>query len=123
MPQTTNYHLPTFGATDAVNLLTTYNTAMTTIDSQMKDNATAASNAASAAQAAQQAASAANSAAQAAQADADANATAITALDTRIDNLENGEFNPNPSTDAIFDVTKLGQAKIDSNGIVYFKAV
>jgi hypothetical protein len=32
------------------------------------------------------------------------------------------EFNPQPTTDANFDVSKLGAAKVTSNGIVYFIA-
>jgi hypothetical protein len=33
---------------------------------------------------------------------------------------DNVEFNPQPETDANFDVTKLAGAKVTSNGIVYF---
>lgn len=46
---------------------------------------------------------------------------AITALDTQLKAVaDTAEFSPNPLTDANFDVTKLGSAKVTSNGIVYF---
>ena len=146
MNNTPNYNLPTYEGTDAPNLITGYNAAMTAIDAQMKSNASAASaadtkatNAASAASAADtkatNAASAAatadtkatNAASAAATADgkavaaqntANANATAITALDTRVDALEKSNFVPS-STDPAFNVTNLSGAKVTANGIVY----
>lgn len=74
MQQTTNYNLPTYEGTDAPNLITGYNAAMTIIDTTMKNIA------------------------------------------------DNVEFNPQPLTDANFDVTKLSGAKVTTNGIVYIPA-
>lgn len=146
MNSTTNYSLPTYEGTDSPNLITGYNAAMATVDTQMKANADAASaadtkatNAASAASAADtkatNAASAASAAdtkatnaasaaatadgkAVAAQNTANANATAITALDGRVDALEESSFVPS-STDPSFNVSNLSGAKVTSNGIVY----
>lgn len=41
MQQTTNYSLPTYETTDVPNLVTGYNAAMGTIDTQLKANADA----------------------------------------------------------------------------------
>lgn len=46
---------------------------------------------------------------------------AMTIIDTTMKTIaDNVEFNPQPATDANFDVSKLSGAKITSNGIVYF---
>lgn len=156
MPQTVNYNLPTFGASDAVNLLTTYNQAMATIDSTMKSNyeyivatdnklvsivtrvgtlETTVGNSTSGlvkrVTDLESTVSSHTTTISTLSSDVDAleltvgdNSSglvkAVADLDTRIDNLEGVEFDPQPSTDAQFDVTKLANAHIDKNGIVYF---
>lgn len=105
MQQTTNYSLPTYQGTDVPNLITGYNVAVGTIDTQMKANADAAA--------------AAYTAASTADGKADTNASNITALGTRVSTLENGSFTP-AAGDANFDVSKLSGAKVTANGIVYF---
>lgn len=119
MQQTTNYSLPTYQGTDAPNLITGYNAAIGTIDTQMKANADAASAASTAAATASTAAQAADEKAVAAQTTANANASNITALTTRVSALESGSFAPS-ANDADFNVTNLAGAKVTSNGIVYF---
>lgn len=48
---------------------------------------------------------------------------AMAIIDTTMKNIaDNVEFNPQPLTDANFDVTKLSGAKVTTNGIVYFPA-
>ena len=118
MQQTTNYSLPTYQGTDSPNLITGYNAAMGTIDTQMKANADAASAAASAASTADGKAAAAQTTANTANGKADTNATNITALTGRVSALEEGSFVP-AADDADFDVTKLSGAKVTDNGIVY----
>lgn len=118
MQQTTNYSLPTYQGTDAPNLLTGYNAAIGTIDTQMKANADAASAAASAASTADGKAVAAQTTANTANGKADTNASNITALSGRVSALETGSFTP-AAGDATFDVTKLAGAKVTANGIVY----
>lgn len=118
MQQSTNYSLPKYQGTDSPNLLTGYNSAIDTIDTQMKANADAASAAASAASTADGKAVAAQTTANTANGKADTNASNITALDTRVSALEGGSFAP-AAGDATFDVTKLAGAKVTANGIVY----
>ena len=118
MQQTTNYSLPTYQGTDAPNLLTGYNSAMSAIDTQMKANADAAATADGKAVAAASAASTADGKAVAAQTTANQNAQAITALDGRVDALEASSFIPK-STDPSFNVTNLAGAKVTEEGIVY----
>lgn len=119
MQQSTNYSLPKYQGTDSPNLLTGYNSAIDSIDTQMKANADAASAAASAASTADGKAVAAQSTANTANGKADTNASNITALTGRVATLENGSFSP-AAGDANFDVTKLSGAKVTANGIVYF---
>ena len=119
MQQTTNYSLPTYQGTDSPNLLTGYNEAIGTIDTQMKANADAAAAAASAASTADGKAVAAQNTANTADGKADTNASNITALTTRVAALEGGSFAP-AAGDVNFDVTKLAGAKVTANGIVYF---
>lgn len=118
MQQTTNYSLPTYQGTDSPNLISGYNVAVGTIDTQMKANADAAAAASTAAATADGKAVAAQTTANTANGKADTNATNITALDTRVSALENGSFEPSAS-DPSFSVTNLAGAKVTSNGIVY----
>ena len=118
MQNTTNYQLPKYQSTDVPNLITGYNSAMDKVDTQMKANADAASAADGKAVAAQNTANTANSTANTANGKADTNTTAISALDTRVDALEEGSFTPS-QTDQAFDVSSLANAKITANGIVY----
>lgn len=118
MQQTSNYSLPTYQGTDSPNLITGYNAAVGTIDTQMKANADAAAAASTAAAAADGKAVAAQTTANTANGKADTNATNISALTTRVSALENGSFAPS-ADDADFDVTKLAGAKVTDNGIVY----
>lgn len=118
MQNTTNYQLPKYQTTDVPNLITGYNSAMDKVDTQMKANADAASTADGKAVAAQNTANAAQNTANTANGKATTNAEAITALDTRVDALEEGSFVPS-QTDRAFDVSALSNAKITANGIVY----
>lgn len=139
MQETTNYQLPKYESTDIPNLILGYNSAVEAIDTQMKANADAASAADTKATAAQSSAStaytkatraetkadAANTGADAAWRNAntaiskaDTNAAAITALDTRVEALEEAAFSPSPD-DATLDVSALSTAKVTSLGIVY----
>ena len=48
---------------------------------------------------------------------------AMNIIDATMKNIaDNVEFNPQPLTDANFDVTKLSGAKVTTNGIVYIPA-
>lgn len=105
MATTTNYKLAKFDSTSAVDLLTTYNPAMDTIDAQLKTNADAAASAATAASTAQTTANTANSTANSALEKANA-ITGITISDD----------------DKAFNVSMLAGAKISAEGIVYYKA-
>lgn len=118
MNSTANYSLPTYEGTDSPNLITGYNAAMATVDTQMKANADAASAADTKATNAASAAATADGKAVAAQNTANANASAISALDTRVDALEESNFVPSAS-DPSFNVSNLSGAKVTSNGIVY----
>lgn len=115
MGQTTNYQFPTYEATDSPDLTNQYNVAVTSIDTHIKSNETAAANASAAASNAQAAASNALDAATKAQGGVDA-------LDTRVTKLEGakGDFNP-LETDKTLTVHQLSTAKVTTNGIVYFK--
>lgn len=108
MGQTTNYNFPTYEATDSPDLLNQYNTAVTSIDTYIKSNATAAANA--------------NTAATNAQAAATKAQGEVDALETRVTALEGatGDFNP-LETDKTLTVPQLAAAKVTANGIVYFK--
>lgn len=118
---TTNYNLPTYADGDAPDLTGAYNSAMTSIDTQMKANADAASAASSAASAAQSTASAAQSAAsQAANDITEINGT-ISTMQESIANLQQGNFDPHPESDATLTVQQLSEAKVTTSGIVYFK--
>lgn len=90
---TTNYQLPTYADTDAPDLTAEYNQAMTKIDTQLKSNADAAST----------------------------NASAISTLKGRVDQLATGSFEP-ADDDATLTVQQLSEAKVTKSGIVYFKA-
>ena len=83
--QTTNYALPTYEATDAADLTAQYNTAMGLIDSNLKEaDDTAIEAAADAA---------------AAQTKANENATAITSLQTQVNELSSAalhQMSPTP---------------------------
>lgn len=118
MQETTNYALKIYQGTDAPNLLTGYNASMTAIDNQMKANADAASVADGKAVAAASAASTADGKAVAAQNTANQNAQAITALDGKVDALEDSSFAPK-STDPAFNVNNLAGAKVTELGIIY----
>lgn len=120
---TTHYQLPTYADTDAPDLTGAYNQAMEKIDTQMKANADAASAASSAASAAQSTASAAQSTATQAASDiAEINGT-IGTMQESIANLQQGNFDPHPESDATLTVQQLSEAKVTTSGIVYFKEV
>lgn len=108
MGQTTNYNFPTYEATDSPDLTNQYNAAVTSIDTHIKSNETAAANAATAAGKAQ-------AAATKAQGEVDALETRVTALEGAT-----GDFNP-LKTDKTLTVHQLAAAKVTANGIVYFK--
>lgn len=108
MGKTTNYSFPTYEATDSPDLTNQYNSAVTSIDTQIKSNATAAANATTAASKAQ-------AAATKAQGEVDALETRVTALEGAT-----GDFNP-LETDKTLTVHQLAAAKVTANGIVYFK--
>lgn len=118
---TTNYKLPTYAAQDAPNLTGAYNQAMAKIDTQMKANADAAADAMSDAASASSAASAAKSTADSALQKATSNEGSISALTTRVDELESGSFSPS-ADDATLTVSQLSSAKVTKAGIVYFKS-
>lgn len=118
---TTNYKLPTYAAQDAPNLTGAYNSAMTTIDTQMKKNADVAASASSAASTASSTASTAKSTADSALSKANANASSISALTTRVNGLASGSFSPS-ADDATLTVSQLSSAKVTKAGIVYFKS-
>lgn len=108
MGQTTNYKFPTYEATDSPDLTNQYNAAVTSIDTRIKSNETAAANA--------------NTAATKAQATATKAQGEVDALETRVTALEGatGDFNP-LDTDKTLTVHQLAGAKVTANGIVYFK--
>lgn len=106
--QTTNYHLPTYEATDPADLTAQYNTAMTSIDLNLKEADDTAVEAAADAAAAQQAAS--------------ANSSAISALQSKVDALESGSFAPS-DTDPVLTVEQLAAARVTAAGIIYYKEV
>lgn len=97
---TTNYKIPTYASSDAPDLTSSYNSAMATIDMQMKKNADAALNA---------------------QTTANTNNGLISALQTKVAALETGGFAPSTS-DKTVTVSQIANAKITSNGIIYFTA-
>lgn len=101
MGQTANYNFPTYEATDSPDLTGQYNAAVTSIDTHIKSNATAAANA--------------QAAATKAQGEVDALETRVTALEGA-----SGDFNP-LETDKTLTVHQLAAAKVTANGIVYFK--
>lgn len=108
MGKTTNYSFPTYEATDSPDLTNQYNAAVTSIDTHIKSNETAAANASTAASKAQ-------AAATKAQGEVDALETRVTALEGAT-----GDFNP-LETDKTLTVHQLAAAKVTANGIVYFK--
>lgn len=108
MGQTANYNFPTYEATDSPDLTNRYNAAVTSIDTHIKSNETAAANASTAANKAQ-------AAATKAQGEVDALETRVTALEGAT-----GDFNP-LETDKTLTVHQLAAAKVTANGIVYFK--
>lgn len=108
MGQTANYNFPTYEATDSPDLTNQYNAAVTSIDTHIKSNETAAANASTAASKAQ-------AAATKAQGEVDALETRVTALEGAT-----GDFNP-LETDKTLTVHQLAAAKVTANGIVYFK--
>ena len=118
---TTRYQLPTYADTDAPDLTGAYNQAMQKIDTQMKANADAASAASSAASAAQSTASAAQSTATQAASDIDEINGTIGTMQESIANLQKGNFDPHPESDATLTVQQLSEAKVATSGIVYFK--
>lgn len=118
---TTNYDLPTYADSDAPDLTGAYNAAMTAIDTQMKANADAASAASSAASAAQSTASAAQSTATQAASNIDEINGTIGTMQESIENLQQGNFDPHPESDATLTVQQLSEAKVTTSGIVYFK--
>lgn len=91
---------------------------MSIIDSRMKSNENAANSAATAAANAATAASVADGKAVAAQNKANANEVTITALNNKVDSLEDAVFSPS-AQDEYLNVTDLSNAKVASNGIVY----
>lgn len=117
---TTNYALPTYADADAPDLTGAYNSAMTKIDTQMKKNADVAASASSAASTASSTASTAKSTADSALSKANANATEIASLEGEVTGLRASSFKPQ-STDKKLTVAQLSEAKVTSNGIVYFK--
>lgn len=98
---TTNYDLPTYADGDAPDLTGAYNSAMTAIDTQMKANADAAAQAAS---------------------DITGINDTIGTMQESIENLQQGNFDPHPESDATLTVQQLSEAKATTSGIVYFKA-
>ena len=104
--QTTNYHFPTYEATDPADLTAQYNSAMTSIDLNLKEADDTAVEAAADAAAAQTAAS--------------ANTAAISTLQTKVDALESGSFAP-ADTDPVLTVEQLAAARVTAAGIIYFK--
>lgn len=106
--QTTNYALPTYEAADPADLTAQYNSAMTIIDTSLKEADDTAVEAAADAAAAQTAAS--------------ANSAAISALQTKVDALESGSFAP-ADTDPVLTVEQLAAARVTAAGIIYFKEV
>ena len=104
--QTTNYHFPTYEATDPADLTAQYNSAMTSIDLNLKEaDDTAVEAAADAA---------------AAQTKANANETAIAGLQTQVDALTSGSFAP-ADTDPGLTVEQLANARVTAAGIIYYK--
>ena len=51
-----------------------------------------------------------------------ANADAISTMQESIENLQQGNFDPHPESDATLTVQQLSEAKVTASGIVYFKA-
>ena len=90
MMATTNYKLPVFEADQNVDLIGVYNTAMNTIDSELKkiNDSLATIN------------------------------STITALQSTVSQI-NGKVPTKGSSDKIFSVSELSGAKITSNGFVY----
>lgn len=117
---TTNYNIPTYAASDAPDLTAAYNAAMTTIDTQMKSNETSAASAKAEADANKTNIAANTSDITALQSTTSTHTSQISKLQTDVSKLQSGSFAPSDS-DKTLTVAQLGEAKVTSAGIVYFK--
>ncbi len=125
---TTNYSLPTYADSDAPDLTGAYNAAVGLIDTQMKENADAAAAAATTANAASTKAAANETAISTLNTTVGGHtstistlSTDVTQLKTDVEALEAGSLVTSDS-DAAFTTKMLAGAKVNKDGIVYFKA-
>ena len=118
---TPNFNLPTFSATDSVDLMGVYNAAMEAIDTAMKtiqDTATTASSTANAAS------TTANEAKTAAEGVASTASEALSTANTANENASQAIAATAAITkaeqDDAFDVAALAAAKMTTGGFVYY---
>lgn len=118
---TTNYKIPTYAASDTPDLTGAYNSAMAKIDAELKNNANAASTNATAISTANGKITTNANDISSLKTTTSTHTSQISSINSEINAIKASTFVPSTSDKAL-TVQQLGQAKVTSSGIVYFKA-